>query len=134
MNLHCICRTVRLENYWVAVALLPAAFAASEAAAQSSEPVSKIGAALTFHASFDRGLDADYAAGDPLFRQAPSLSKQAEAKPGLPESGEVQSCATRDASDTHCDSRRKNLPCRSSEPPGMSRIGQTTGAAPFPFG
>jgi hypothetical protein len=46
--------------------------------------------ALTFHASFDQGLDADFATGDPVFRHAPSLSKQAEGKTGLPESGEVQ--------------------------------------------
>jgi hypothetical protein len=46
--------------------------------------------ALTFHASFDHGLDADFALGDPVLRHAPSLAKQAEAKPGLPASGEVQ--------------------------------------------
>jgi len=46
--------------------------------------------ALTFHASFDHGLDADFALGDPALRHAPSLSKQAEASPGLPASGEVQ--------------------------------------------
>ena len=46
--------------------------------------------ALTFHASFDNGLDADFATGDPVLRHAASLSKQAEAKPGLPESAEVQ--------------------------------------------
>jgi hypothetical protein len=46
--------------------------------------------ALTFHASFDRGLDADFALGDPVFRHAPSLAKQAEGKPGLPPGGEVQ--------------------------------------------
>lgn len=40
--------------------------------------------ALTFHASFDHGLDADFALGDPVLRHAPSLAKQAEAKPGLP--------------------------------------------------
>ena len=49
-----------------------------------------LGQALAFHASFDHGLDADFAAGDPLFRHGPSIAKQAEAKPGLPESGEVQ--------------------------------------------
>jgi hypothetical protein len=46
--------------------------------------------ALTFHASFDHGLDADFALGDPVLSHAPSLAKQAEAKPGLPASGEVQ--------------------------------------------
>src|SRR5688572_27279369 len=46
--------------------------------------------ALTFHASFDNGLDADFATGDATFRHGPSIAKQAEAKPGLPDSGEVQ--------------------------------------------
>lgn len=46
--------------------------------------------ALTFHASFDNGLDADFAKGDAKFRHGASIAKQAEAKPGLPESGEVQ--------------------------------------------
>jgi hypothetical protein len=46
--------------------------------------------ALTFHASFDHGLDADFALGDSAFRHASSIAKQSEAKPGLPESGEVQ--------------------------------------------
>jgi hypothetical protein len=46
--------------------------------------------ALTFHASFDNGLDADFALGDPTLRHAASIKKQNEAKNGLPETGEVQ--------------------------------------------
>jgi hypothetical protein len=88
MNLHNIFPAFRMKNYLTAAALLVVAWGANVASAQSAE--SKIGSALTFHASFDRGLNADFAAGDPVFRQAPSMSKQAEAKPGLPESGEVQ--------------------------------------------
>jgi|SRR5687767_12978858 len=49
----------------------------------------ELGQALTFHASFDNGLDADFALGDPALRHAASIGKQGEAKPGLPESGEV---------------------------------------------
>src|SRR5688572_20074489 len=45
--------------------------------------------ALTFHASFDRGTEADFALGDKRLYHAPSMSKRAEAKPGLPDSGEV---------------------------------------------
>ncbi len=90
MNLHQICPGVRAENYWLAAALVLVVLEGSDVHAQSLGSISKIGAALTFHASFDHGLDADFAAGDPVLRQAPSIGKQAEAKPGLPESGEVQ--------------------------------------------
>ncbi|MCI0745104.1 MAG: LamG domain-containing protein [Verrucomicrobia subdivision 3 bacterium] len=45
--------------------------------------------ALTFHASFDSGIDADFARGDKRLYSAPSMQKKSEAKTGLPESGEV---------------------------------------------
>src|SRR5215211_5344675 len=59
-------------------------------ATQRSSTMKNLQQALTFHASFDHGLDADFAAGDPQFRHAPSMSKQADAQLGLPTSGEVQ--------------------------------------------
>jgi Concanavalin A-like lectin/glucanases superfamily len=46
--------------------------------------------ALTFHASFDQKVDAAYAAGDPVLYWTPTLKQRRDAKPGLPESGEVQ--------------------------------------------
>ncbi len=46
--------------------------------------------ALTFHASFDGGTDATYAAGDPKMYWAPSLKQRQEAKPGLPDGGTIQ--------------------------------------------
>ena len=45
--------------------------------------------ALTFHASFDHGVDADFARGDRHFLHAPSYDKRMESKPGLPPGGEV---------------------------------------------
>ena len=45
--------------------------------------------ALTFHATFDSGTEADFALGEKRLFHAPSMNKRAEAKPGLPESGEV---------------------------------------------
>jgi hypothetical protein len=45
--------------------------------------------ALTFHASFDSGTEADFALGEKGLFHAPSMSKRGEAKPGLPEFGEV---------------------------------------------
>jgi hypothetical protein len=39
--------------------------------------------ALTFYSSFDHGVDADYAAGDPRLHTAPSLNRIAEGRPGL---------------------------------------------------
>jgi hypothetical protein len=49
--------------------------------------------ALTFHAGFDGTLDAAHAAGDPALYSAPSLKQRAEAKPGLPEGGEIRHAA-----------------------------------------
>jgi hypothetical protein len=46
--------------------------------------------ALTFHASFDHGLNADFAAGDPKLYTAPSAARRAEATPGLPAFGETR--------------------------------------------
>jgi hypothetical protein len=46
--------------------------------------------ALTFHASFDGKTDAAHAAGDPKLYWAPTSKQRQDAKPGLPESGEVQ--------------------------------------------
>jgi len=45
--------------------------------------------ALTFHASFNHGVDADFALGDPKLYSAPSLSKRGEAQTGLPASSEI---------------------------------------------
>lgn len=45
---------------------------------------SDLRSALSFHASFDRGTDADYATGDPWIYQAPTMDRIKEAKPGLP--------------------------------------------------
>ncbi len=41
--------------------------------------------AITFHASFDGKLNADYAKGDPTLYNAPNLSKTATTRPGLPD-------------------------------------------------
>jgi hypothetical protein len=46
--------------------------------------------ALTFHASFDGRSDAVLAAGDPKLYWAPSFKQRQDAKPGLPDGGEVQ--------------------------------------------
>ena len=52
-------------------------------AAASSVRAQDLAKALTFHASFDRGTDADVALGDPRIYTAPTYKAQAEAKPGL---------------------------------------------------
>lgn len=52
--------------------------------------LSEMARALTFHASFDHGVDADFARGDGRFLHAPSHDKRAESKPGLPPEGEVR--------------------------------------------
>ena len=45
--------------------------------------------ALTFHASFDGGTDAEFALGNPTIHWAPSMKHPRVGKPGLPESGVV---------------------------------------------
>lgn len=54
---------------------------------ESRQPHAPSGAALrkalTFHASFDKGTDADFALGDPWLYQAPGMNKWKEARAGL---------------------------------------------------
>lgn len=50
-------------------------------------PGSPLPKALAFHASFDRGTDADFALGDPWLYHAPALDRIADARPGLPGGG-----------------------------------------------
>ncbi len=45
---------------------------------------------LTFHASFDGGVDAAFATGNPRLYTAPSLARRAETAPGLPAGGETR--------------------------------------------
>ncbi len=54
----------------------------------SSVPVS-LKSSLTLHASFDNGLDAEFAKGNPTLRHAPSMKERAKAIAGLPPAGEV---------------------------------------------
>lgn len=57
-----------------------------EAGSPRVEPASEqapLRDALTFHASYDAGPDADFARGDPLLYTAPSWDESGEAEPGL---------------------------------------------------
>ena len=67
-------------------AILPAMAAAVLTSTAAESDLKK---ALTFHASFDSGTEAEFALGDKKLYYAPSMNKRAEAKPGLPDSGEV---------------------------------------------
>jgi hypothetical protein len=63
---------------------------ATPAQAQRQEgSLPKLREALTFHASFDGGTDADFAAGDPKIYSAPSMKHPRTGKPGLPDTGAV---------------------------------------------
>jgi len=77
---------IRVEPWLAAVAAFGLSVAASSAAVQRDA----LRSALTFHASFDGTTDAGHAAGDPKLYSAPSAKARNDAKPGLPESGEVQ--------------------------------------------
>ena len=90
MNPPNTCNTRPVRPFTAAFFLVAMLVLFSGCATQRNQRIENLRQALTFHASFDRGLDADFASGDPLFRHAPSMSKQADARPGLPSSGEVQ--------------------------------------------
>ena len=56
---------------------------ALEAAESPADVAGALASSLTFHASFDNGVDADRAAGDPRLYTAPSYEEQDQAEPGL---------------------------------------------------
>ena len=59
-------------------------------AAEKKEPAAAwLDTALTFHASFDHGADADFGKGDRRLFTAPSLNDRKIGQPGLPENGAV---------------------------------------------
>jgi hypothetical protein len=60
-----------------------AASVAAWAAVQRGADLAPLGKALQFHASFDRGTDADHAAGDRRLFTAKSYKERGDAQPGL---------------------------------------------------
>lgn len=54
-------------------------------AAGSPDPAQPLRESMTFAATFDNGLDADFAKGDAKLYSAPKSSARAKATPGLPE-------------------------------------------------
>jgi len=70
--------------------LSPLLFAGLLCAGTRAEPQQDpLRSALVFHASFDGGTDAVRAGGDPKLYWAPTFKERHQARPGLPESGEV---------------------------------------------
>jgi concanavalin A-like lectin/glucanase superfamily protein len=59
------------------------------AGAPDSTDIEALRKALAFHASFDAGTEAERAAGDPKLYSAPSFKQRDQARPGLPDTGEV---------------------------------------------
>lgn len=78
-------------NLFKSIAFAAASFLLFGCAANkpSGTTHSNLSRALTFYASFDRGTEADFAVGDARLYHAPSMAKQAEAKEGLPPTGEM---------------------------------------------
>lgn len=72
-----------------ALALLPFAGVAATPAAESAT----LARALTFHASFDTGADADFARGDARVFTAEDRNARDRARPGLPADGTVRLAA-----------------------------------------
>jgi hypothetical protein len=67
----------------LAVALAAALLSGCSGSSGLASPRSVLRGALTFHASFDHGLNADFAKGDPLLYTATSLQARAAARPGM---------------------------------------------------
>ena len=80
----CVAPSAFLAMLAVAILVL-----AADSPGARQRPESGLGKALTFHASFDGGVNAVKAAGDPAFYSAPSMKARDQATPGLPASGEV---------------------------------------------
>jgi hypothetical protein len=74
----------------LALALL---FAAPVAVSAASAPTAALRDALTFHASFDKSGDADFARGDRTVYTAEERNKREAAKPGLPGPDDVRIAA-----------------------------------------
>ena len=74
----------------ILVAVVLVAVCAWSGAARGEDALSE---ALTFHASFDGGVDAEFARGDGTLYAAVSAARDAEARPGLPAGGETRVAA-----------------------------------------
>ena len=70
--------------------MIPALVVAALSAASAGGQRGGLRQALTFHASFDGGVDAVHATGDPRLYSAPTLKQRQDATPGLPPDGQVQ--------------------------------------------
>lgn len=66
-----------------AVAVCAAFGIMSASVAVRADATTELAKALTFHASFDHGVDADFAKGDKRIHTATSYQKRDDAKPGL---------------------------------------------------
>ncbi len=79
--------SVRFLGSVAAVAILTLALAGCGTAGASRGKASSLRQALSFHASFDQGTDADLARGDAWLYHAPAMNKWSEGRPGLPANG-----------------------------------------------
>jgi hypothetical protein len=120
MNMH-------LSTRFLAVAILLMALSRSEA----NEALRK---ALTFHASFDSGLEADFALGEKRLFNAPAMNKRADAKPGLPSSGEVVVATGHGRFGNGLRFVKKSLPWCSLRQKRTSRMQRPIGTALSHFG
>ena len=70
--------------------LLASAFLAGSLTLSAQDSVQSLQKALTLHASFDKGFDADFAKGDKRLFTCFRPGNQSEAKPGLNADGKTQ--------------------------------------------
>ena len=79
--------TKLLDKFFLSGILLGTTFliGCSGPASTTSDNDSKLLEALTFHASFDKGADADFSKGDPILYTATKVQPNLQIQPGLPE-------------------------------------------------
>lgn len=83
--------SLRNRSHWILGALSALFVSLLMAGCASKPPENRaLRSALTFHASFDHGLDADFAVGARGISNAPSLKERNAAVAGLPAGGQIQ--------------------------------------------
>ncbi len=100
---------------------------------ESLDATAILGDVLTFHASFDNGVDADWALGDGQIYTAPSYAEQDQAVHGIGNPS-VDVADDVGASAPRCGSRRATGTLSSTRPKTTSPMLLRTGAARCRFG
>ncbi|MEQ1831217.1 MAG: LamG-like jellyroll fold domain-containing protein [Pirellula sp.] len=81
---------MRLQRLSLGLVAVTTLTAVGSSFAQAQDSLADLRKALSFHSSFDSGVDADFARGDRALWNAPKINQRETATLGLPVGGEVQ--------------------------------------------